>query len=69
MGFRKARLSAGLTVAQVMAALKVSDAAVYQWETGVTHPNTKRLFEIAKLYGCTIEELLAPDESQTLAQQ
>jgi transcriptional regulator with XRE-family HTH domain len=65
MGFRKARLSAGLTVMQVVEALKVSDAAVYQWETGVTHPSTKRLFEIAKLYGCTIEELLAPDPDET----
>lgn len=64
MGFRKARISAGLTVAQVMEALKVSDAAVYQWETGVTHPSTKRLFEIAKLYGCTVDELLAPDEAK-----
>ena len=65
MGFRKARLSAGLTVMQVVEALKVSDAAVYQWETGVTHPSTKRLFEIAKLYGCTVEELLAPDSNET----
>ena len=58
MSFRKARLSAGLTVAQVMEELKVSDAAVYQWETGTTIPNGKRLPEIAKLYGCTVDELL-----------
>lgn len=61
MGFRKARTAAGLSVAQVMEALKVSDAAVYQWETGQTTPSSKRLPEIAKLYGCTIDELLAPD--------
>ena len=58
MNFREARLKAGLSVAQVMDALNVSDAAVYQWETGATNPNTKRLFEIAKLYGCTVDELL-----------
>lgn len=62
MGFRKARLAAGLTVANVMAALKVSDAAVYQWETGVTIPNGKRLPEIAKLYGCTVDDLLRQEE-------
>ena len=62
MGFREARLAAGLTVANVMTALKVSDAAVYQWETGVTIPNGKRLPEIAKLYGCTVDDLLRQEE-------
>lgn len=62
MGFREARLAAGLSVANVMSALKVSDAAVYQWETGVTTPSGKRLPEIAKLYGCTVDELLRTDE-------
>ena len=61
MGFRKARIKAGLSVAQVMDALKVSDAAVYQWETGTTTPTGKRLPEIAKLYKCSVDELLAPD--------
>ncbi|MBR5878587.1 MAG: helix-turn-helix transcriptional regulator [Akkermansia sp.] len=64
MGFRKARIAAGLSVAQVMEALKVSDAAVYQWETGVTHPSIKRLPEVAKLYGCSVDELLAPDSDE-----
>ena len=58
MSFRNARQHAGLTVAKVMEALHVSDAAVYQWETGVTTPSAKRLPEIAKLYGCTIDDLL-----------
>lgn len=65
MGFRKARIAAGLTVAQVMEALKVSDAAVYQWETGVTHPSIKRLVELAKLYGCTVDELLKEEHDET----
>ena len=64
MGFRKARIAAGLSVSQVMEALGVSDAAVYQWETGVTTPSGKRLPEIAKLYGCTIDELLAPEDAE-----
>lgn len=50
MGFRDARISAGLSVSQVMKNIGVSDAAVYQWETGVTRPNAKRLLEIARLY-------------------
>ena len=59
MGFREARVKAGLSVAQVMDKLSVSDAAVYQWETGVTMLTAKRLIEIAKLYGVTVDELLS----------
>ena len=63
MNFRTARLSAGLSVAQVVEALSVLDAAVYQWETGVTTPNTKRIIEVAKLYGVTVDYLLAENGS------
>ena len=63
MGFRNARVRAGLSVLQAADALGVSDAAVYQWETGVFLPNAKRLTEIAKLYHCTVDELL--DEKET----
>lgn len=62
MSFRNARIKAGLSVAQVMSALSVSDAAVYQWETGETMPNAKRLPEIARLYKCTVDELLKGGE-------
>ena len=58
MGFKKARINAGLSVRQVMKVLNVSDAAVYQWETGINLPSAKRLPEIAKLYGITVDELL-----------
>ena len=58
MGFKQARINAGLSVRQVMKALNVSDAAVYQWETGVFLPSAKRLPEIAKLYGTTVDDLL-----------
>jgi transcriptional regulator with XRE-family HTH domain len=62
VNFKKARLAAGLTVQEVIKALKVSDAAVYMWETGQMTPKASRLREIADLYGCTIDELLREDE-------
>lgn len=62
MSFRDARIKAGLSVAEVMAALNVSDAAVYQWETGKNTPKGKRLPELAKLYGCTVDDLLKEEE-------
>lgn len=63
MSFRDARIKAGLSVSQVMDKLSVSDAAVYQWETGVTMPTAKRLIEIAKLYSTTVDDLLSDDDS------
>ena len=62
MSFRSARLAAGLSVQQVIEKLKVSDAAVYMWETGQQHPSANRLPEVAELSGCAVDELLKPDE-------
>ena len=56
--YKVLREKAGLSVKQVMEALNVSDAAVYFWETGANAPSTKKLLDIAKLYGCTVDELL-----------
>lgn len=64
MVLRQARLNAGLSVREVMAATGVSDAAVYQWETGITIPRPKMLVRLSKLYGVTVDELLQ-DENVT----
>ena len=56
--YKVLREKAGLSVKQVMEALNVSDAAVYFWETGANAPSTKKLPDIAKLYGCTVDDLL-----------
>lgn len=65
MSFRSARHKAGFSVQQVADALKISDVAVYYWETGQQAPRASRLPEIAALYGCTVDELLKPDEEDT----
>lgn len=61
MGFRSARLKAGKKVTEVMEHLGVSDAAVYQWETGDTTPRPDKLVKLAAFYGCTVDELLKED--------
>lgn len=63
MSFRSAREKANISVAQATKLFNVSDAAIYQWETGVTKPTAKRLPEIAKAYGCTIDELMKEDDA------
>lgn len=56
--YKRLREQAGLSVKQVMDAMGVSDATVYFWETGVTNPAIGKLPALAKLYGCTVDELL-----------
>lgn len=58
MSFKEQRKRVGLTQMEVAKQLGVTDSAVNQWETGKTLPNVKRLGELAKLYGCTVDELL-----------
>lgn len=58
MSFKSAREKAGVKVKDVMQELGVTDSAVYQWETGITKPDIDKLPVLARLYGCTIEELL-----------
>ena len=65
MSFASARTKAGLSQAAVGAELGISAASVCQWETGKTMPNPKKLPLIANLYGCTIDELLKPSDTDS----
>lgn len=61
MSFRNARIKAGKSVAEVMEHMGVTDAAVYQWETGLTMPRTDKLVRLAAFYGCTTDDLLGEE--------
>lgn len=61
MSFLSARKKAGLSQAEVAVALGISSAAVCQWETGKTAPDSRKLPKIAELFNCTVDELLLPD--------
>jgi len=64
VGFRKAREKAGLTVLQAARQLETSTVTVYNWENGIYTPEAHKLPRIAKLYNCTIDELLLEDENR-----
>ena len=55
------RKAAGLTQDAVAKELNVTPSAVSQWESGDTRPKIEYLPALARLYGCTIEELLRED--------
>lgn len=66
MRLKEMRKRAGLTARDVALEMGVSFQNVYNWENGSYLPPTKRLPEIARLYGCTVDELLQ-DEAQSSA--
>jgi len=59
--FRKCRLRAGLRQEAAAAALEVDRSTIAKWETGIAKPRADKLNAIAKLYDCSISELLEED--------
>ena len=62
MSFRRCRRMADITQKDASIALGVSQSTVALWDMGKTRPRAALLPKVAKLYGCTVDELLAPDE-------
>ena len=57
--YREARRWAGLSQTAVAEALRISQAAYSQWETGAVPSDSARVFRvIAELAGCTVDTLL-----------
>lgn len=64
MRIRFFRERAGLRQADVAKKLDVDQTAVSNWELGKTKPLRKYHKKLAKLFGCTVEELLANEEAE-----
>lgn len=61
MNIKKLRLKAGLTQSQLAKKMNVDQAAVSRWESGETKPLRKCHKKLAKVLGCTVDELLEED--------
>ena len=57
MKFKVMREKKGFTQQEVADQLEISNTTVCMWETGEAKPRAEMLPKIAKLYGCTIDEL------------
>lgn len=62
MRIRFFRERAGLRQADVAKKLDVDQTAVSNWELGKSKPLRKYHKKLAKLFSCTVEELLAESE-------
>ena len=65
---RNARRSKGYTQEQLAKLMGVSQGAITQWETGVTHPSFALIPKLAGVLGISIDELVRGaigDDGQT----
>lgn len=68
MGFREARIAAGKSVKDVMDFIGVSDAAVYQWESGAFTPRSDKLIKLADYFGVSVDDLLRDNTTKVVNQ-
>ena len=60
MSFREVRKKHNLTQKDVANKLGTSRVTVARWECGFNNPKLETLKKLAKLYGCTTDELINP---------
>lgn len=58
MGFKATRIAAGFTQEMAATALGIRRSTVAMWESGRSLPRADKLQALARLYGCTVEDLL-----------
>lgn len=56
---KKLRTETGLTQEELAERLDVCQQAVAKWENGYATPRIEKLIELAKLLGCSIDDLFA----------
>ena len=58
---RELREANGMSQQQFAAAMGVGQSVVSNWEAEVALPRTRQLPALAKIFGCSIDELYAPE--------
>lgn len=61
MRIRELRESRGLLQAQLAAGMGTTQSAISNWESEVALPKSRELPRLAKLLGCSIEELFTQE--------
>lgn len=56
------RKKSGYTQHDVSRLIGVDQSAVAKWEAGISYPKADKLPKLAKLYRCTIDQLIGHDE-------
>lgn len=61
MRIKELRKQANKTQMQLAAEMGVAQNCVSGWETGVALPRTRQLPDLARVLGCSIDELFVPE--------
>lgn len=64
MNIKKAREKAGITQQELAKQLGIGQSTVAMWETQRALPRADKLPALAKLLGCTVDELLRKEEEE-----
>lgn len=59
------RRAAGLSQTELGKEMGVAQNGVSQWETEVALPRTRQLPQLARIFGCSIDELFEKTETET----
>lgn len=62
LNVKQLRIDARLTQQEVATELGVAQSSVSAWESGEANPSAEKLPELAKLLGCTLDDLFAEEE-------
>lgn len=63
MKMKQYRVNANLRQEDIAVAMKIDRTTVTKWESGDSLPRADKLPQLAKILGCTVDELLADDAS------
>ena len=55
---KELRIQKGFTQTEIAKKLKIDKSTVSKWETGESLPRADKLFKLAKILNCTVDELL-----------
>ena len=60
MSLKNKRVAAGLTQENVAKIIGTSRVTIARWESGIHEPDFEALRKLAKIYSCSIDDLLNP---------
>ncbi|MBQ3275463.1 MAG: helix-turn-helix transcriptional regulator [Oscillospiraceae bacterium] len=63
-GLRTRRKAAGISIDGLATMLGVTRQAVFNWESGGTLPTADKLPEIARVLGCSIDDLYSTNNEE-----
>lgn len=61
MRLKELRKANGITQAELASVIGISQSAIAQWELNIAKPQMDKLPLLAKVLGCTIDDLLKED--------